>query len=74
MSGVTKDYVVINYNGKPIFVSHLIEGTTESFIKTNDEAIANLTALLKGHREEIAKLETKITILQDEIKKIKGEE
>lgn len=74
MPGVVKRYVEITYKGKKIFTGKCIEGDTTSFINSCTESAQNLKTLIDGYEGEIAKLDKKIAVLQDEIKKIKGEE
>lgn len=74
MPGVVKRYVVIEYEGKPIFVSKVIEGDSTTYINVTNEAMANLKTLLDEQKAETNRLEKKIKVLQDEVKVLKGED
>ena len=72
MPGVIKKYVVINYDGKIIFVGDIVEGDSTDYLNSCLEAQKNLQELIDGKNEEIRKLEQKVKVLQDEMKVIKG--
>ena len=73
-NGVIKRYVEICYKGKKIFTGKCIEGDSTSYIDSCTESCKNLKTLIDGYEGEITRLDKKITILQEEIKAIKGEE
>lgn len=73
-NGVTKRYVEICYKGKKIFTGKCIEGDSTSYINSCTESAQNLKQLIDGYQSTIDRLDKKITILQDELKAIKGEE
>lgn len=67
---MTKKYIAIKYDNKPILVLPLQEGTTADYLKLKKEAEKNLDDLFKN----LESLKDRIIDLEKEVKHLKGED
>lgn len=69
-----KQYVQVEIEGKPVFVSIVSEGDSKSYLDAKKDAQKNLEHLFYIYQEDKKQLESRIAYLEEEIRKIKGED
>ena len=74
MPGIPENYIQIRVKGKIVFVSSVLSTDSTSLEVLKQNAEENLEKLITSYHVSIERLEKRCEKLEEEIKKIKGEE